>query len=463
MRIAARSQGISLLLLGVIIGTEVLLALLVSMHYKLAFLIGGGILILAIAFIKMEWTAPTLVFSLFVMGVSLGGVTESMGGNIRIFHLIAAFLIVRWTYYAMITDQPRLIAQSSVVAPSLFILGWAALSVMWAPDLRFAVYRLVKLGLSIGGALVFISIIKYRKMDRYVIWFWVLSGVAGGAIAYYSWFAGQGLSDTWVSHQNIISAMMNVVTFLALGMAILTRKALYRWFSIFTVIFALAVNANTGCRGGIIGLAAGIMVFAILGVFNSKVGRKFPILLTTFLVILIGFAGYTISRLESLVLFASSRAVDIMDPMQSETLAWRFDTIRTAFQIMYEYSAWVWGMGVGAWEYLQDIYMQHTWARFIHNFYVNFFFQYGIIGMGLLVWLFSRIFSPIIRTYKLFKEYRIRWFLNCLVALYISLAVHGMVSIEEVNSYIWMLFATTSVFIEYMKSQHEQGLPVLVA
>jgi O-antigen ligase len=461
MRVAARTQGIGLLIFGLVIATEILLALLVSMHYKLAFLISGGILILAIAFVKMEWTAPTLVFSLFVMGVSLGGVTESMGGNIRVFHLIAAFLIIRWTYYAMITDQPHLIAQSSIVAPSLFILGWATLSMMWAPDLRFALYRLVKLGLSIGGALVFISIIKHKKMDRYVIWFWVLSGAAGGAIAYYSWFAAQGVGETWVSHQNIVSAMMNVVIFLSLGMAILTRKALIRWFSILTVIFALAVNANTGCRGGVIGLAAGIMIFAILGVFNSKVGRKFPIILTTILVISIGFAGYTVSRLESLVLFASGRALDIMNPMQSETFAWRVDTFKTAFQIMYEYSAWVWGMGIGAWEYLQDIYMQYTWARFIHNFYINFFFQYGIIGIGLLIWLFIRIFAPIIRTYKLFKDSRNRWFLNCLIALYVCMAVHGMVSIEEVNSYIWMLFATTSIFIEYMRDQHEQGLPVL--
>jgi len=447
------------MIIGMILGVEILLAVIANMHYKLAFLLGGGILIVAVAMIRMEWMAPTLVISLFFMGVSLGGVTESTGGNIRIFHLIAAFLIVRWIYYALVTNQPRLIYQSAIVAPCLIIMLWAAMTILWSPDLRFALYRFVKLSLSIGGALIFISIIKHKSLERFVVWFWVLSGIAGGVVAYYSWFgAGTGLSDTWLAHQNIVSEMMNVVTFLSLGTAVLTRKSLYRWACIVTVLFALAVNANTGCRAGFVALVVAMLVFAVLGVFNSKAGRKFPVILTSIFVILFGIAGYLVSTLESLVIFASGRSVDLMNPMAAETFAWRMETFQTAFNIMYEYSAWIWGMGIGAWEYLQGVYMEYTWARFIHNFYINFFFQYGVIGIILLVWLFVTVFAPIVRTYRMYSDFRTRWFLNSLVAMYVGLAIHGLVSIEEVNSYIWILFATTSIYIEYLQDLHRKRL-----
>jgi O-antigen ligase len=460
MRAVAKTPYSSFLFIGLILGAEIVLAVLLNIHYKLAFLIGGGILVVAIALIKMEWMAPILVISLFVMGVSLGAITESTGGNLRIFHLVAAFLIVRWFYYAMVTQQRYLVFPTSIVTPTLFILAWATLSIVWSPDLRFAVYRFVKLGLSIGGALVFINISKHKSVENRVIWYWVFSGVAGGILAYFSWYEGdQQTGETWVSHQNIVSELMNVVTFLSLGMAILTRRKWFRWISIFTVVFALAVNANTGCRGGFMGFIVGAAVLFILGVFNSKAGRRFPVILSTFFLICFSILGYLISTMESLVLYASGRSFDLMDPMATDTFAWRMETIRTAWGIMQDYSAYVWGMGIGAWEYLQDIYMQYTWARFIHNFYFNFFFQYGAIGIVLMLWLFVRILSPIIRAYKWFSDYQTRWFLNCLIALYVCLAVHGLVSIEEVNSYIWILFATTSVFIDHLRSRHELGLP----
>ena len=207
------------------------------------------------------------------------------------------------------------------------------------------------------------------------------------------------------------------------------------------------------------GLAAGLIIFVILAIFNSKVGRKFPISLTTIFLIGVASIVWGITRMESLEIVAFGRSFDVLNPMQTDTFAWRVRTYITALEIMKEYVAWVWGMGVGAWDYLQSFYITDPWGRFIHNFYVNYFFQYGLIGLVILIWLFVRVFGQIVRSYRWFKDYRTRWFLNCMVAMYVCTAVHGLVDIEENQPYIWILFATTSLFMDYLKERHDAGLP----
>jgi O-antigen ligase len=254
--------------------------------------------------------------------------------------------------------------------------------------------------------------------------------------------------------------MMNVCLFMSIGMAILTKKWALRWFCILTAIFTVVVNAYTGCRGGFMGLIAGLIVFVLLGIFNSKIGRKIPFTLTVFFLICVGVIAYWVSHMESLVITSFGREFDLLNPQETDTFSWRMDTIRAGWDAMNESSAWVWGMGVGAWEYLQEELMGgSTWAHFIHNFYFNWFFQYGAIGSVIMVWLFARVFMPIVHAYKWFTDYRTRWSLNCLIALYVAMVVHGMVSVEETNSYVWILFATTAVFIDYLKDQHDKGLP----
>jgi O-antigen ligase len=457
MRAIARTPALNILLIGLILGLEIVVALMANLEYKYAFVIGGGILVIALALIKLQWLAPLQVFSLFVFGISLGGF---LFGNIRIFHLVTVFLTLYWVFYVLVWQKERFFLPNPIVLPILLTLGWITLTIMWSPDLQTAIYRWIKVTLVLLGALMFINITKNRSHDHRAIWYWVFSGVLGGVVSYYAWLTmGETLYETWFAHQNVLSAMMNACAFLSLGMAILTRRRLYRWASILTLIFALGMNLNTGCRGGLLSLMAGAIVFVILGIFNSKIGRKFPISLTTLFLIGVALFGIALSRMESLVLFASGRSFDVLNPMASDTFVWRLETFRIALDLLNENLAWVWGMGVGAWEHLQEYYVKNPWGTFIHNYYINFFFQYGLIGMVLMVWLFVAVFSQIVRGYRWFADFRTRWFLNCLVAMYVTLAVHGLVSIEEANAYIWILFATTSVFVDYLKKQHELGLP----
>jgi len=460
MRLLRREQTANLTLIGVVIGLEILIAYLCTLHFELGVFVLGALIVIALALIKMEWTLPVLVFSLFLMGINMGGLELSVFGTLRIYHFIAAFLIIRWTYFVLLTGYKRFFLPNAIVAPCLAFLAWATLSIIWSPDLQTAVWRWEKVVMSVLGGLMLINISEYKSYGHRVIFYWVLSAIVGGSVFGYSLLAlGTGLSDTWVAHQNIISEMMNVCLFMSISMAIMTRKTLLCLFCILTAIFTVVVNTYTGCRGGFMGLIAGLIVFGLLGIFNSKIGRKIPFTLTVVFLLCVAGIAIWVSQMESLEIQAFGRQFDLLNPQETDTFAWRMDTIRAAWRTMNESSAWIWGMGVGAWEYLQEELMGSTWARFIHNFYFNWFFQYGVVGSVIMVWLFARVFMPIVQAYKWFTDYRTRWSLNCLIALYVAMVVHGVVSIEETNSYVWILFATTAVFIDYLKEQHDQQLP----
>ena len=444
-------------MVGVILALQVWISFLTAMEYRVAMLLVFGVAVVVITFIKFEWTIPVQVFSLFVMGITIGGFAS---GQIRIYHLVTVFLLAIWVVYVLIFRKQRFFIPNPLVLPILLSFAWVTFTILWAPDLRTSVYRWIKVGLAMGGAIVFINICKNKSHERRVIWYWVFCGVIGGIIIYYSWYAMErGLGDTWLAHQNIVSAMMNVCMFFALCMAILTRRFLLRWFSILTILFTLAVNLNTACRGGLMGLIGGIIVFVILGIFNSKIGRKFPVTMTALFLVGVGAGLYAVSQMESLIIAAAGREFDVLNPMGTDTFVWRLESITTALGVMYEHKAWLWGMGVGAWEFLQETYMEYPWGTFIHNYYMNYFFQYGIIGIALLVWLFVVMIRRTILAYSWFEDYRTRWALNCLMALYACMAVHGTVSIEETNAYVWIMLATISVFLDYLEQQHAQGLP----
>jgi O-antigen ligase len=264
---------------------------------------------------------------------------------------------------------------------------------------------------------------------------------------------------TFMGHMNVTSAMMNLCMFFSLGMVILTRRLFFRWFGILTAIVTLVINSTTGSRGGFMGLIAGIMAFVILGLFNSRIGRKFPVILTLVFLVGVVLMGYTISQMESLEILGFGRPFDILDPMATDTFAWRIESISMAMNIMHEHVAWIWGMGAGAWEYLQDIYMEYSYGKSIHNVYVNTFFQYGLIGVIFLLWLSVNVIKQIVHAYRWFPDRRTRWFINCLVAAYISVAVHGLVDLEESKAYMWFPLAATIVFLDYLKEQHKSGLP----
>jgi hypothetical protein len=460
MRPTSRAQTINLTVIGIIIVLEILVAYLSNLDFRLSTFAVGTMIVLVVTLVKIEWMLPVLVFSLYLMGLSLGGLELPTGGNLRVYHFVAAFLIVRWLYFVLVTGYKRFFLPNAIVAPSLAFLGWMTLSIGWSPDFQFAAYRWVKVALNVLGALMFINISKYKSKHDQALWYWVYCAALGGVVFYYC-FISMGTPDTdyLITHQSIIAEMMNVCMFMSIGMAILTRRTFLRWFSIFTAIFAITVTATTGRRAGFMGLSAGLIVFVIMGIFNSRVGKKFPITLTLCFLIIVAAVSYQISQMESFVIPAFGREFDLLNLSQTDTFAWRIDTIKAGWNIVNENSAWLWGMGVGAWEYLQEEAMGSTWARFIHNFYFNWFFQYGIIGMVILGWLIVRITQPILQAYKWVKDNRTRWFLNCMVSIYAAMGVHGLVSVEEANSYIWILFASTAVFMDYLKEQHDKNLP----
>ncbi|KPL07017.1 hypothetical protein AMJ86_06270, partial [bacterium SM23_57] len=141
MRAAIKTPLLGLLLIGIIIGLEILVAVLVNSEFKTAFLVVAAMIVVALAWIKIEWLAPAMVFSLFLMGFSLGGFGA---GNIRAFHILTMFLIIRWAYYVLITKQDRFFLPSEIFVPIVLCMAWATFSLMWTPDLDVAFSRWVK-------------------------------------------------------------------------------------------------------------------------------------------------------------------------------------------------------------------------------------------------------------------------------------------------------------------------------
>ena len=316
--------------------------------------------------------------------------------------VLALFTLVSWFWQVRGGEQPRLKLAPTWIPMLLFflVMFYATITSIsfWTSASEFLI--------PVTG-LIFLFIMVNRldtpeKLDDFLVML-AIAGLIVASYAVYDYYYGPSalqIHKGWVDADlnpelsNRAAAIFDNPNLLANYLVLLTPLSLAGVFaspkSWRKAVFALTAVATTTClmltssRGGWIGLAAALVVFCLL---------QRPVLTTVSL----GVAGLALplgTTFMARVLPASimNRLVSISS-LKDSSNAFRIDTWKGALALIQDH--WPTGVGLGRFAF-NRVYATYLVANasvpHSHSLYLELMSEFGILGTGLFLWLFLRLF-----------------------------------------------------------------------
>ena len=295
---------------------------------------------------------------------------------------------------AMWREQPQLIA---LFAALLAYLAIVALSIVVATSHSATLKEIIKWGEVTAAVALTLLLARTERQVRLVAWALIVAGLAEALLGYSQWaFAtgslGPGGSSIRVfgtfGQPNPYGGYLNFALPLALALALFGRDARERWVAAAASVILLLAQGLANSRGALIGLAAAVVVIAVLGWRRERLA---------IVAVVFGVPLAIIAWIGQLVPNRIANAVLNQVRVNGLTLSCAPNSgVNDAnFSTVERLAHWVAGLrmfqahpllGVGAGNY-NNAYPQYAIACWpeplghAHNYYINVAAETGILGL----------------------------------------------------------------------------------
>lgn len=326
--------------------------------------------------------------------------------------------------------------QTPIDLPVKLFFLWIALSSLWASSLKGLFIESVPLLGALFGFYLSVSLIRTRRMFTFTIGAFIFLGIINAVLAIASLhcdehsfpvfqYSSFRLSFQWntipkvrghgLSYTQSTAYFLNLAIILAVGLFLLAKGKKKVSF-LFIVLLLTAGQLSTISKGGLLGLIAGLTFLYInykplKGYFLTAIVITFVTIIVLFPLVRFVELGKNVSGVSKSIGGGSAETRAII---WNQTLSDMWD--KTS------------GLGYGIGEMVPS-----------HNIFLSVFFELGIIGFSIWLWLLVKFFYSIkIITAKPIDPYY-QTMLLCLASGMISTLCFGMVDMVYFDETFWMI------------------------
>ena len=280
--------------------------------------------------------------------------------------------------------------------PIKFFFLWIALSSLWTSSLKAMVIESFPLLGALLGFYLSVNIIRTKKMFHLAIGGLILIGVINAIVAIVSLYCREHgylvyqyntfvLSFNWntiakargygLCYPQCAAHFLNLAIMLTVGL-LLQARGIKKIIFLFSIILVLITgHLTTLSKGGLIGLIAGLIF--LYATYKPLKGYLITSLILTFITIIILFPLARISEFEKTMTMGVGQTMRGGSPtMETRTCVWS-----QTFSDMWDKT---FGMGYGLGSMIPA-----------HNLFFSVFFELGIIGLLIWLWLLIKFFYSI--------------------------------------------------------------------
>jgi O-antigen ligase len=268
--------------------------------------------------------------------------------------------------------RPRPGPERLVVALVVLFLGWAALTVLWAPDAELAGYKAYELLLVAVATVSLARVFSSDAGPRALAWTWAAILVVAGLLAalalpgVVSSGAAGGRLAVLAGGPNVFARIMG---FLAVAALFFWRRHGHAWLFMPVVALAALLVVLSGSRGGLLSMGAAVVVFLAIELRDLR--RTVPALL----VAAAAFLGVvTSTRVGQAALETYDQRVKLL-LLRDRYSAGRTELYRSAWRLGK--TAPVLGRGLAA-------FPAKGLGVYPHNLFLETFCETGLVGLWLL-------------------------------------------------------------------------------
>jgi O-antigen ligase len=276
----------------------------------------------------------------------------------------------------------------------LAYLAVVVLSLAVATDRASTVKEIVKWGEVLAVLASGVYLVRGAQQVRLIVWSAIAAGVAEAVVGYAQWVLAAGASQLaeggrvfgTFGQPNPYAGYLNLSLPLALGLAVFSRDMRERIVAAAAAVLLLVAEALSASRGGLIGLAAAVVVLAAVGLRRERIAA---------LLVGLGALLFTLAAFTSLLPHALSAA--LLRPLRLEGISPDAAVTNANFSTMERLAHWIAGLrmfaahpllGVGAGNY-NAAYPRYAfnpsiWPEALghaHNYYINVAAETGLLGL----------------------------------------------------------------------------------
>ncbi len=349
----------------------------------------------------------------------------------------------------------------SVVIALVF---YAIVSLWWAPSYNYG--RVVIMFMIANFMLYYfiVNVIEDELTHKHIMVVWVFTGIVISILIILSFykmpaseFYYKKITD-WLTfvfnnttevkyrghafgHPNHSSATLDMSIFVTMGLLLVEISRKRRTFYVFALLLMVFANILTGSKGGVGSLVLGML---FLSIASSTIRRNwFKNIGTAFIVCLVvlvlALTYSSFKRRTPRLLKTSYRGKTV-------SLEYRFDIWNAGLvQMKRRHDVWK-GLGAGGFE--KTTIYPHS-----HNFFLSFFFDYGIAGILFALFLYLRFFIAFLRFLKgnPVQDNYYQVMSLVLMAGTITFAIHSTVDHYYSKSVAWLLLAATVATLKLVR------------
>lgn len=343
------------------------------------------LVLLAVAFVAVAMLRLPLAIAAFIVLTFPAHLPGSLGAGATLAKPVGALLVLAWGAAALtrrvalpLLPQGRPLFFSVIVGLLLF----GSVSVLWATDSSQTRAALGRLLLNAALLLVTYTAASRRSGFRTIVHGYLLASVvvSGYSLASGHYIASGRLGGLF--DPNYFAAELVPAIVIAVFLFATARSTRARWMFALVAGFDLAAFALTQSRGGIVGLAVGLVAAVAVA------GRARPRILALVLVLAAVGLGYYFGYKPAHVFQGSSRAG------LSGATSGRLDEWRVALRIFAGHP--IGGVGLGNYQVVEPSYATQTLnlssvrqivtdRLVVHNTYLQIAAELGLVGLFLFL------------------------------------------------------------------------------
>jgi O-antigen ligase len=345
--------------------------------------------------------------------------------------------------------------------PILLFLGWAFLSIVWAPGTLHGLPTFVNLLLLFITFYVSLHTIKTKKVLNYIIGSWIILALINCVVAIGSELLhpGQGRKAALSFNVHTFALLLIYAIYLTIG-KYKTSSHLAKLFFAICIVIMLFGLVLTGSRGGWIGFFFGAAILYLSSFFtiqikNDLIKKAFGIIAVFFIFILLIAIFFVNFGSRPAPPKRVSTQYSLYDQILTLTyvdkeggFAWRRALWKVGIKLLSENQRYLIGFGIGGWaDYSAghgiEGYFQKKGGNIasIHNFYFTVLLDFGIIGLLLYLWIFKRYLTGFWVALRLIEEPQKKKEIFSFVAGFGGFAVFAITNHSYLDEMLWLYLA----------------------
>lgn len=429
----------------------------------------GGALLLGVLAVLTPVLALATVLALIFVGVTLHSLPAGLavftvltfferipgvGGSATLVKVAGAVLALSWLLALTRRRQgvPLLLRDHPLLSYALIgLCGFAAASMLWAPDVEIAQFNAFRL----AQVVVFFFIVYTAVRERRHVRWLVLAFVSGAVLTALVGLAGATSSESFdpgqetsrlvgqIGDPNELAAILVPALAFVLFSLAAFRAPLLRWLlGTFALVLAVALFL-TESRGGLVGLF--VMSLAAVGLAGRFRPRAVAAVLT---VAALGVSYYT--------LVAPPQSLQRITNFTAEGGTGRTDLWSIAVEVAKDHP--VVGVGIGNFVVVEPVYASRDIAisevrlvvdtpKIAHNMYLQVLSELGLIGLALFLVILATSLSLAWRAIRMFAragDFELEMIARgVIVGLFGMLAAYAFIS-AQYEKQLWLLFGLST-------------------